>query len=143
LVLWGAAFIGDTTNYWIGHFFGQKLINNPRIPIKQEHVDKTQAFYDKHGGKTIFLARFIPIIRTFAPFVAGIGKMEYKKFLFYNLGGGFVWVFGFTFLGYFFGNIPSIKENFSLVVIAIIFLSILPIIVEFVKSKTKKTITNQ
>jgi membrane-associated protein len=138
VILWLAAFLGDTANYWIGHFFGQKLINSPRIPINQEHIDKTQKFYDKHGGKTIFLARFIPIIRTFAPFVAGIGRMEYKKFLYFNIAGGFVWVCGFTLLGYFFGNIPIIKENFSLVVIAIILLSILPIIVEFIKSKKSK-----
>jgi len=138
LLLWSAAFLGDTANYWIGHFFGQKLIDNPKIPINQEHIDKTQKFYDKHGGKTIFLARFIPIIRTFAPFVAGIGKMEYKKFVYYNLTGGFVWVFGFTILGFFFGNLPSVKENFSIVVIAIILLSVVPIFFEFVKAKLKK-----
>ena len=89
-LLWVAAFLGDTANYWIGHYFGQKLIDNPKIPINQEHIDKTQKFYDKHGGKTISLARFIPIIRTFAPFVAGIGKMDYKKFIYYNVTGGFV-----------------------------------------------------
>lgn len=138
-MFWLAAFLGDTVNYWIGHFFGQKLIDNPKIPINQDHIDKTQKFYDKHGGKTIFLARFIPIIRTFAPFVAGIGKMEYKKFIYYNATGGFTWVFGFTFLGYFFGNLSSIKENFSLVVVAIILLSVAPIIVEFVRSRLKKS----
>lgn len=132
-----AAFLGDTVNYWVGYHFGQKLINNSKIPIKQEHIDKTQKFYDKHGGKTIFLARFMPIIRTFAPFVAGVGKMDYKKFVFYNLTGGFVWVFGFTLLGYFFGNIPSVKENFSIVIIAIIIISVIPIIVELVKSKMR------
>jgi membrane-associated protein len=137
-MFWVAAFLGDTVNYWIGHFFGQKLIDNPKIPINQDHIDKTQKFYDKHGGKTIFLARFIPIIRTFAPFVAGIGKMEYKKFIYYNATGGFTWVFGFTLLGYFFGNLPSIKENFSLVVIAIILLSVAPIIFEFIKAKVSK-----
>ncbi len=140
-ILYVAAFLGDTVNYWIGHFFGQKLIDNPRIPINQEHIDKTNAFYAKHGGKTIFLARFIPIIRTFAPFVAGIGRMDYKKFIFYNATGGFVWVFGFTLVGYLFGNIPSIKENFSIVVLAIIVLSVVPIIVEFVKAKIQKPTT--
>jgi membrane-associated protein len=137
-LLWLAAFLGDTVNYLIGHFFGQKLIDNPKIPINQEHVDKTQIFYEKHGGKTIFLARFIPIIRTFAPFVAGIGKMEYKKFIAYNIAGGFTWVFAFTLVGYFFGNIPSIKENFSIVVLAIILLSVIPIFIELIKSKLKK-----
>lgn len=146
--LWIAAFLGDTANYWIGHFFGQKIIDNPRIPfINQKHIDETQEFYKKHGGKTIFLARFVPIVRTFAPFVAGVGKMHYGKFLEYNATGGFVWVFGFTLLGYFFGNIPFVKDNFSLVVLAIIALSVLPMIYEFVKSKyssKKKTdATNQ
>ena len=139
ILLWTAAFLGDTANYWVGHFFGQKIINNPKFPINQEHIDKTQKFYDKHGGKTIFLARFIPIIRTFAPFVAGIGKMEYKKFVYYNALGGLTWVFGFTLLGYFFGNIPIIKENFSIAVFAIIGLSILPMLYEFIKSRFKKS----
>jgi membrane-associated protein len=135
LMLWFAAFIGDTVNYWIGHFFGQKLVDNPRIPINQEHINKTKKFYEKHGGKAIFLARFIPIIRTMAPFVAGIGKMDYKKFVFYNIAGGFAWVFGFTLVGFFFGNITSVKENFSLVVFAIVGLSVAPVIFELVKSK--------
>lgn len=138
LVLWFAAFLGDTANYWIGHFFGQRMVDNPRMPINQEHIDKAQKFYDKHGGKAIFLARFIPVIRTTAPFVAGIGKMDYKKFVYYNVAGGFVWVFGFTLMGYFFGNIPSVKENFSLVVLAIIALSILPVVIEFLKARLRK-----
>lgn len=138
-LLWIAAFLGDTTNYWIGHFFGQKIIDNPKIPfINQEHIDKTQAFYKKHGGKTIFLARFVPIVRTFAPFVAGVGKMNYGYFITYNAVGGFVWVFGFILLGYFFGNIPAVKENFTLAVLAIILLSVIPIIWEFVKHKVEK-----
>lgn len=137
-MFWVAAFLGDTANYWIGHFFGRKLIDNPKIPINQEHIDKTQKFYDKYGGKTIFLARFIPIVRTFAPFVAGIGKMEYKKFITYNATGAIAWVVGFTVLGYFFGNFPTVKENFSIVVIAIILLSIAPIIIEFIKAKILK-----
>ncbi len=139
-MLWLAAFLGDTANYWIGHFFGQKIIDNPHIPfINQKHIDETQEFYKKHGGKTIFLARFVPIVRTFAPFVAGVGKMDYKKFLEYNMTGGFVWVFGFTLLGFFFGNIPFVKENFSIVVLAIIALSIAPMIYEVVKSKIKNS----
>ncbi|MDP2736998.1 MAG: DedA family protein [bacterium] len=137
-LLWTAAFLGDTVNYWLGYYFGQKIINNPKIPINQEHIDKTQKFYDKHGGKTIFLARFVPIIRTFAPFVAGIGKMDYKKFVYYNAAGGFVWVFGFTLLGYFFGNIPAVKENFSIAIIAIIVLSVIPILIEIVRARLGK-----
>ena len=136
-LLWFSAFLGDTVNYLVGKYLGAKIIANPRIPINQNHIDKTQRFYDKHGGKTIFLARFVPIVRTFAPFVAVVGKMDYGKFVYFNVIGGFVWVFGFTLLGYFFGNVPFVKDNFSLVIFAIIFLSILPIVVEYVRSKTK------
>lgn len=138
LMLWFAAVLGDTVNYWIGHFFGQKLIDNPKIPINAEHIEKTRKFFAKHGGKSIFLARFVPIVRTMAPFVAGIGKMHYKKFLEFNVTGGFCWVFGFTLLGYFFGNIPVVQKNFSIVVFAIIGLSVVPIIIEFIKAKTAK-----
>jgi len=138
-LLFIAAFLGDTANYWIGHFFGQKIIDNPKIPfINQKHIDETQEFYKKHGGKTIFLARFVPIIRTFAPFVAGVAKMHYGDFIKYNLTGGFVWVFGFILLGFFFGNIPVVKENFSIVVLAIIALSVAPMVYEVVKAKMKK-----
>jgi membrane-associated protein len=136
--LWIAAFLGDTANYWIGHFFGQKMVDNPRIPINQEHVDKTNRFYKKHGGKTIVLARFIPIIRTFAPFIAGIGKMDYKKFVYYNVSGGFIWVFGFTLLGYLFGNLPVVKDNFSIVIVAIVVFSVIPILIELIRTKLKK-----
>lgn len=136
VILFAAAFLGDTVNYWIGHFFGQKIVDNPKIPlINQEHIDKTQEFYKKHGGKTIFLARFVPIVRTFAPFVAGVGKMHYGKFISYNIFGGFVWTFGFTLAGYWFGNIPQVREHFSLVVLAIILISVLPIVFEYIKSK--------
>lgn len=139
ILLFVAAVVGDTLNYWIGHFFGQKIIDNPKIPfINQKHIDETQEFYEKHGGKTIFLARFVPIVRTFAPFVAGVGKMNYKDFIKYNFSGGFVWVFGMTLLGFFFGNIPIVKENFSIVVLAIIALSVAPMVYEIVKSKMKK-----
>ena len=138
LLLWLAAFFGDTVNYWIGHFFGEKIIAHPKLPLNREHLNKAQRFYDKYGGKTIFLARFIPIVRTFAPFVAGIGKMEYKRFIVFNASGGATWVAGFTLIGYFFGNLPWVKTNFSLVVLAIIFLSILPVVTEFLKAKLVK-----
>lgn len=136
LILCIAAFLGDTANYWIGHFFGKKIINSPKIPfINQEHIDKTQLFYKKHGGKTIFLARFIPIIRTFAPFVAGVGKMDYFKFIYFNIAGSLTWVFSFTLLGYFFGNIPLVRDHLSLVFLAIILISVIPIFLELLKKK--------
>jgi len=138
IVLVAAAVLGDTANYWIGHFFGERMIANPRLPIKQEHIDKTKAFFDKHGGKTIILARFVPIVRTFAPFVAGVGKMHYGNFISYNVIGGIAWVLLFTLAGFFFGNIPAVKHNFTLVIFAIILLSVVPMVFEFVKAKTKK-----
>jgi len=133
-----AAIAGDTSNYWIGHFFGERMIANPKIPIKKEHIEKTKAFFDKYGGKTIILARFVPIVRTFAPFVAGVGKMQYGKFISFNIIGGLLWVPLLTLAGYFFGNIPAIQHNFSIVVFAIIFISIIPMIVEAVKHKLQR-----
>jgi membrane-associated protein len=128
-----AAIIGDTVNYWIGHYLGDRAY---RVKwIKQEYLDRTHAFFEKHGGKTIFLARFVPIIRTFAPFVAGIGRMSYGYFISYNVFGGIVWVGLFTTTGFLFGNIPFVRENFSLVVLAIILVSVLPIAVEAMKAR--------
>lgn len=128
-----AAILGDTVNYWLGHYFGTRIIK--KWHIKQEYLNKTQAFYDKHGGKTIILARFIPIIRTFAPFVAGIGKMDYARFISFNIVGGISWTAIFLFAGYFFGNIPFVKENFTLVIFAIIIISLMPIAIEYIKHK--------
>lgn len=142
-ILWVAAFLGDTLNYWIGYYFGQRIVKNKYIPINQSHIDKTQEFYKKHGGKTIILARFMPIIRTFAPFVAGIGKMNYKNFVFYNIIGGFFWVAGFALAGYFFGNIPLVKNNFSAVILIIIFVSISPAIIKIIRNKLQKVQKNQ
>lgn len=131
-----AAVLGDTANYWIGHFLGRKIVDNPKIPfINQEHIDKTEQFYKKHGGKTIVLARFMPIVRTFAPFVAGVGKMEYDKFLLFNVVGGIVWVVVFTLAGYFFGNLPFIKENFHYAIFVIVGLSLVPMIYEYINNK--------
>lgn len=138
LILWIGAFLGDMANYWIGYYFGEKLVKSPRIPINQRHIDQTNAFYAKYGGKAIILARFVPIVRTFAPFVAGIGKMKYSKFSAFNAVGGLVWVFGVTLVGYFFGNIPQVQHNFSLVVFAIIGISVLPIVIELAKAKFSK-----
>jgi membrane-associated protein len=131
-----AAILGDTVNYWIGHFVGPKAFSGEIRFLKVEYLDRTHEFYEKHGGKTIIIARFIPIIRTFAPFVAGIGAMNYGRFITYNVVGGVVWVTIFTFGGYYFGNLPFVKENFSLVVIAIIFISVVPMIFEFIKQRT-------
>lgn len=133
-----AAVLGDTVNYSIGHYLGERAYNIKWI--KKEYLEKTHAFFEKHGGKAIFLARFVPIVRTFAPFVAGIGRMSYGYFATYNVIGGVTWVFIFTFLGYFFGNIPFVKKNFELVIIAIILISVLPMFYEWWKARreTKK-----
>jgi len=132
-----AAVLGDTVNYWIGHFFGHKLVQNPHVPINKEHIEETQRFFDKHGGKTIILARFVPIVRTFAPFVAGIGRMHYGQFIFYNAIGGVLWVLLATLAGFFFGNIPFVKENFSLVVLGIVLVSVVPMLLQVIKKVLK------
>lgn len=133
-----AAVIGDTINYWTGHFVGPKVFKKEKsFFFKKEHLERTHKFYEKHGGKTIILARFIPIIRTFAPFVAGIGKMNYRRFVVYNVFGGAVWVSLFIFGGYFFGNLPFVRNNFHLVVVTIIFISVLPIIIEYINHRRK------
>ena len=126
-----AAVLGDLVNYHIGKFIGVKAFSGKYRFLKVEYLLKTQEFYEKHGGKTIIYARFIPIIRTFAPFVAGIGTMSYGKFASFNVVGGVAWVFSFLMLGYFFGGLPIIKDNFTLVIFGIIFVSILPPIIEF------------
>lgn len=133
-----AAILGDTANYWIGHFFGKKIIAHPRIPIDEEHIKETQKFFHKHGGKTIILARFMPFIRTFAPFVAGVSEMRYDQFLSYNVIGAFLWVGIATLAGFFFGNITFVKENFSLVIIGVVIISLVPIIFEIVNKKLLK-----
>jgi membrane-associated protein len=144
-VLWlfllcsAAAVAGDTVNYWIGHFVGPKIFHKEHVSfLKKEYLDRTHQFYEKYGGKTIIIARFIPIIRTFAPFVAGIGNMTYWKFISYNVVGGIAWIAICVFAGYYFGNLAIVRNNFSLVILAIIIISIMPGVVEVVKHKYAK-----
>lgn len=134
-LLFAAAVLGDTVNYWIGHRIGRRAYSGEVKWIKKEYMDRTHAFFEKHGGKTIFLARFVPIIRTFAPFVAGVSRMSYGYFISYNFIGALVWVPLFAFAGYFFGNIPFVKHNFSLVIIAIILISFIPAVYEGLKAR--------
>jgi len=134
LVLIIGAILGDTLNYWIGNYFGENVFIKSKF-FKKEYLDKTKEFYNKYGGKTIIIARFIPIIRTFAPFVAGVGKMEYLKFLSFNVIGGVGWVGIFLFGGYFFGNIKFVQDNLSLVVLAIIIVSLIPPVIEVLKRR--------
>lgn len=134
-----AAILGDACNYAIGHRFGEYILTRFEGKlIKSEHIESTNKFFDKHGGKTIILARFAPFVRTFAPFVAGVGQMEYRKFATYNVVGGLLWTWGFLLLGYFFGNIPVVRENFEIVILGIIFVSILPMIIEVTRAKFGK-----
>ncbi|HEX9797925.1 MAG TPA: DedA family protein [Anaerolineales bacterium] len=136
-LLFIAAVLGDTVNYWIGHTIGPRAFEIKSRFLKKEYLDRTHEFYEKHGGKTIFLARFVPIIRTFAPFVAGVGAMSYGRFLAYNVFGGFVWTFGFTYAGYFFGNMPIVRDNFSYAIVAIILISLLPMGYELLAARLR------
>ena len=133
-----AAIIGDTVNYWIGAYIGPRAFRGDMRFLRKEYLDRTHAFYEKHGGKTIILARFVPIIRTFAPFVAGVGAMSYGKFIFYNVTGAVLWVGMFVLGGYFFGNITVVRENFTLVILAIIAISVVPIAVEALRARRSR-----
>jgi membrane-associated protein len=134
-----AAFTGDTVNYWIGHYIGPKVFHKEKVPfLNKEYLERTHRFYEKHGGKTIIIARFLPIIRTFAPFVAGIGSMTYPRFMVYNLTGGVLWVVLFVLVGYFFGNVPYVKQNFSLVILALVLIPGMPAFIEFIRNFLKK-----
>jgi membrane-associated protein len=131
-----AAIAGDTVNYWIGNFVGPKIFHKEDVRFfNKKHLERTHRFYEKHGGKTIIIARFVPIIRTYAPFVAGIGSMTYSRFLIYNVIGGILWIAVCVFAGYFFGNISIVKQNFSLVILAIILISIMPVAIEFIRHR--------
>jgi membrane-associated protein len=134
-LLAGAAILGDNSNYWVGRAIGPRAFSGKVPFLKQEHLLRTHAFYERHGGKTIFLARFVPIIRTFAPFVAGIGTMSYARFLAYSVAGGISWVGACVFAGYAFGNIPIVKNNFSLVVLGIVAVSLAPIAIEYFRKR--------
>lgn len=135
-LLFVAAILGDTVNYWVGHFLAAKVRRKEHILfVKDEHLRRTQKFYDKYGAYTIIIARFVPIIRTVAPFLAGAGSMTYPKFIFYNLLGGTIWVLLFVLMGYFFGNLPFVEKNFSLVILLIIFISIIPIVTELWRNR--------
>jgi membrane-associated protein len=133
-----AAILGDTVNYWIGAYIGPRAFTNHYRFLKKEHLDRTHRFFEKYGGKTIILARFVPIVRTFAPFVAGIGVMNYGRFVVYNVVGGLVWVAMFVYAGYFFASVEFVQENFSLVVLAIIVLSVMPIGYEYWKARRER-----
>ena len=133
-----AAIAGDTLNYAVGQFIGPRALTSGSRFLKKEYMDRTQRFYEKHGGKTIILARFVPIVRTFAPFLAGVGIMSYSRFVVYNVVGGVVWVVLFTLAGFFFGNLAFVEKNFSLVILAIIFLSLLPAVVEIWRDRRQQ-----
>jgi membrane-associated protein len=133
-----AAIIGDTVNYWIGAYIGPRAFRGDIRFLRKEYLERTHAFYEKHGGKTIILARFLPIIRTFAPFVAGVGAMSYPKFITYNVVGAVLWVCLFVLAGYFFGNITIVRENFTLVILAIIAISVLPLVIEALRARRSR-----
>lgn len=137
LLLTVAAVLGDTVNYWAGNLIGPKVFKTNSRFLNRKHLEKTHEFYERYGGKTIIIARFVPIVRTFAPFVAGVGKMSYAKFMSFNIFGGILWVGLMTIAGYFFGNLPFVKKNFSLVILMIIFLSILPGIIEYLRERKR------
>ena len=139
ILLTAAAIIGDNVNYWIGYTIGPRVFQGESSRFfNRKHLERTHRFYEKYGGKTVILARFIPIVRTFAPFVAGIGRMTYGRFLLYDVPGGVAWISIFVYAGYFFGNIPIVKRNFTLVVFAIVFISLLPAVIEYVQHRRRK-----
>ena len=135
-VLAAASFSGDNTNYWIGRFIGPRVFTRKKSwALNPAHLERTQRFYEKHGGKTVTIARFVPIIRTFAPFVAGIGSMAYGRFLFYSFAGSVLWISTLTYAGYYFGNIPAVKQNLALVIVGIVIVSIMPGVIEYVRHR--------
>jgi len=138
-LLFFAAILGDNTNYFFGRFLGNKVFTRDYWFLKRKYIDKTQEFYERYGGRTLVIARFVPIVRTFAPFVAGVGNMRYRNFIGFCVAGGMLWVSLLTLAGYFFGQIPIVKDNFEIVVFGIIGISVLPIVVEFARAKWGKS----
>ena len=138
LLLFAAVIAGDNVNYWIGRFIGPRAFTGQMRFFRREYLDRTRAYFERHGGKTVILARFIPIVRTFTPFVAGIGAMTYPRFLVYSIAGGALWVSAFLWAGYFFGNLPVVRENFSLVILGIIGMSVIPILAGMVKERRRR-----
>jgi membrane-associated protein len=138
MLLSAAAIIGDNMNYWIGRGVGPRVFTADSRWLKREYLLRTKRYYERHGGKTVVLARFMPIVRTFSPFVAGIGRMSYARFLAFDIGGGIFWVCGFGLLGYFFGNAPIVKQNFGLVIVAVILLSLVPILIEVLRARSER-----
>ena len=138
MLLIAAAIIGDNMNYWIGRSVGPRVFTADSRWLKREYLLQTKRYYERHGGKTVVLARFMPIVRTFSPFVAGIGRMSYPRFLAFDVGGGIFWVCGFGLLGYFFGNAPIVKQNFGLVIVAVILLSLVPILIEVLRARSER-----
>jgi membrane-associated protein len=141
-LLFVAAVLGDTLNYWIGRKLGPAVFKREdSIWLRKKHLDRAHEFFERYGGRAVILARFVPIVRTFVPFVAGVGAMTYRRFLAFNVIGGFAWIYAFTYLGYFFGNLPAVKKNFGLVIVAIILLSVLPMVIELFREwrKARKT----
>jgi membrane-associated protein len=134
-LLWAAAVLGDTVNYWIGAKIGPRVFTrDDSFLLRKKHLERAHAFFEKYGGRAIILARFVPIVRTFVPFVAGVGRMSYAYFITYNIAGGFAWIYAFTYAGYKFGELPFVRRNFKLVIIAIVLISVVPMLVEFVRA---------
>ena len=139
LVLAAASFSGDNTNYWIGRYIGPRIFTRKgSLLFNPAHLERTSRFYEKYGGKTVLIARFVPIVRTFAPFVAGIGRMAYARFLAYSFAGAILWIGSLTYAGYFFGNLPIVRDNLSIVIIAIVVISIMPGVIEFLRSRRRR-----
>ena len=137
-VLGLASFSGDNTNYWIGRFAGPRIFRrHGSLLFNPRHLERTQAFYEKHGGKTVLIARFVPIVRTFAPFVAGMGRMVYGRFLFYSFAGAILWIGSLVYAGYYFGNLPVVRENLSVVIVAIVLISIMPAVIEYLRARSR------